>query len=70
MKLRLPTPEDLIILKAIAHRPQDLIDITTVAEVNPSIDRKRIQYWLEQYGELTETPDLWNMTEQLLDGGA
>jgi len=68
--LRLPTPEDLIILKAIAHRPQDLIDITTVAEVNPSIDRKRIQYWLEQYGELTETPDLWNMTEQLLDGGA
>jgi hypothetical protein len=64
--LRLPTPEDLIILKAIANRPQDLIDITTIAEVNPTIDRGRIQYWLEQFGELMETPDLWERTELLL----
>jgi len=27
IKLRLPTPEDLIILKAFAHRPKDILDI-------------------------------------------
>jgi hypothetical protein len=27
LALRLPTPEDLIILKAVAHRPKDLLDI-------------------------------------------
>ena len=66
--VRLPTPEDLIILKAIASRPQDLVDIHTIAEVHPTLDRTRIKYWLEQYGELLETPDLWEQTKSLLDG--
>lgn len=26
LSLRLPTPEDLIVMKAIAHRPKDLED--------------------------------------------
>ncbi len=28
--VRLPTPEDLIILKSVAHRPQDMLDIEAI----------------------------------------
>jgi predicted nucleotidyltransferase len=38
LQIRLPTPEDLIIMKAIAHRPKDLEDIRTIAEKYPDLD--------------------------------
>ena len=65
--LRLPTPEDLIVLKAIANRPQDQLDIRTIAEVYPHIDRSRIRHWVRQYAELLEAPDLWKEIEALLE---
>lgn len=46
--LRLPTPEDLIIMKAVAHRPKDLDEIHAIAASHPSIDKGRIQFWVEQ----------------------
>ena len=41
--LRLATPEDLVILKAIASRPKDLEDIRNIAVTYPEMDRKRIE---------------------------
>lgn len=70
LKLRLPTPEDMVILKAIASRPKDLEDIRNLGLTYPNMDRARIEYWLLSYGELLETPDLWDRTEALLDGTA
>ncbi|MDE2126750.1 MAG: nucleotidyltransferase [Armatimonadetes bacterium] len=66
LKVRLPTPEDLIILKAIANRHQDRADIQTIAEVHPAIDRSRIRFWVEQYATLLEAPELWSTIEPLL----
>ncbi len=57
--LRLPSPEDLIIMKAIAHRPKDLADIQAIAENNPDLDKSRIQFWVQQFGEALDLPDLW-----------
>lgn len=57
--IRLPTPEDLIILKAVAHRPKDLLDIQALIETNPDLDRERIQYWVCQFAEALDMPDLW-----------
>src|SRR5437016_5975263 len=54
---RLPSPEDLIIMKGIAHREQDIADIRAIAEVYPELDRGRIQHWLKQYAELLDSPD-------------
>jgi hypothetical protein len=59
LKIRLPTPEDLIIMKAIARRPKDLADILAVSASHPNLDRTRIRYWVEQFGEALEIPDLW-----------
>jgi predicted nucleotidyltransferase len=66
LSLRLPTPEDLIIMKAVAHRPKDLIDIQAIAASHPSLDQKRIQEWVEQFGEALDLPDLWEEIHRLL----
>lgn len=43
LQIRLPTPEDLIIMKAIAHRPKDLLDIQGIIQNHPKLDQQRIQ---------------------------
>jgi predicted nucleotidyltransferase len=66
IQLRLPTPEDLIIMKAVAHRPKDLIDIQAIATSNPNLDQKRVQDWIEKFGEALDLPDLWDEIRRLL----
>ena len=68
IQLRLPTPEDLIIMKAVAHRPKDLEDIRAVAASHPEIDKDRIQSWVMQFGEALDLPDLWKDIQGLLSG--
>lgn len=57
--IRLPTPEDLIIMKAVAHRPKDLLDIQGIIQSHPDLDQARIQSWVVQFAELLEMPELW-----------
>ena len=66
LSIRLPAPGDLIIMKAIAHRPNDLEDIRTIADKYPDLDRKRIEEWVKSFGEALELPSLWNKIEPLL----
>ncbi|TAH53620.1 MAG: hypothetical protein EYC68_02425 [Chloroflexota bacterium] len=67
LRVRLPTVEDLIILKAIAHRPKDLVDIQSLIDANPKLDRARIENWVKQYAELLEMPELWDDVAKLLE---
>ena len=67
LKLRLPTPEDLIILKAVAHRPKDLQDILDLKNKYPALDQKRIERWLKDFGEALDQPDLWEEIKALLN---
>lgn len=60
LSIRLPTPEDLIIMKAIAHRPKDLLDIQGIIQRHPQLDRERIQEWVTQFADLLERPELWD----------
>jgi predicted nucleotidyltransferase len=66
IKLRLPTPEDLIIMKAVAHRPKDISDIQAIAASHPDLDLERIRSWLEQFGEALDLPGLWEEIARLL----
>lgn len=63
---RLPTPEDLIIMKAIAHRPKDLEDIRTIVDKYPDLDQTRIEHWVKDFSEIMGTPDLWGQIEKIL----
>ena len=66
LSVHLPTPEDLIIMKAIAHRPKDLEDIRTIVDNNPNLDNARIEKWIRDFAEVLEMPDLWKQIEEIL----
>jgi len=66
LAVRLPTPEDLIIMKAIAQRPKDLEDIRAISASHPDLDTERIRSWVEQFREALEQPDLWTRVLSLL----
>lgn len=65
--LRLPTPEDLVILKAVAHRPKDMLDIQGIIDSFPDFDRERIKFWVRQFAEALEMPELWDDLVLLLE---
>ena len=65
LSVRLPTPEDLIIMKAIAQRPKDLIDIQTIIDSHPDLDVSRIKQWVKSFAAALEMPDLWTDIEKM-----
>lgn len=67
LEVPVPTPEDLIIMKAIAHRPKDLADIQAIVNSHPVLDTGRIQSWVEQFGEALDNPELWQDIEKYLN---
>lgn len=59
LRFSVVSPEDLIIMKAIAHRPQDLQDIQSVVCANPQLDVKRIRDHVQEFARALEMPELW-----------
>jgi hypothetical protein len=55
----IPTPEDLIVMKAIAHRPKDLEDIRGIVESQPRLDVAYIRKHVQEFGEALDMPELW-----------
>jgi predicted nucleotidyltransferase len=65
--IKIATPEDLIILKAVAHRTRDLIDIDNLLNVNEDVNLDRIRYWVRQFADALESPDLVGDLERILN---
>lgn len=59
-------PEDLIVMKAVAHRPVDLGDIGRIAAANPDLDRDHVINELRPFAEALDSPDLVDEIERLL----
>ena len=66
LQIRLPTPEDLIILKAIIHRPKDMEDIRILADKYLNLDVSRIEKWVKQFADVLEMPSLWDNIADIL----
>ena len=66
LRLRLPSPEDLIIFKAVAHRPKDIVDIQAIIENYSNLDRDRIRMWVKEFAEILDIPELWDDIEELI----
>ena len=62
----LPTREDLIILKAIANRPKDRVDIQGLLDAGEEFDLVRIRNHVERFAELLEQPELYAEIDQAL----
>ncbi len=66
IRIKVATPEDLIITKAVAHRPRDIADIEAILNIELNLDFDRIRFWVSQFAEALEMPELMEDLEKLL----
>jgi hypothetical protein len=66
VRVRLPQVEDLLIMKAIAHRPQDLRDIEGLLDVFPDANVEAVRQFILEFAAAAEIPDLPEEFEKLL----
>lgn len=64
--IRLPRVEDLLIMKAIAHRPRDLADIEGLLLAHPEADLHRARRWIREFAEASAQPELLEDFERLV----
>ena len=63
----LVSPEDLIVMKALARRARDVADIEAVLDVQSEVDLERVRYWVRQFAEVLEAPDILDDLERILN---
>ena len=71
--LPLPTPEDLVVMKAVAHRARDLGDIEGIVATHARMNTAYIRRLVRNFAELLEAPEIVDDLERALDrsrGGA
>jgi Nucleotidyl transferase of unknown function (DUF2204) len=66
ISVSLPTPEDLVIMKAVAHRPRDLGDIEAVLDAHPELDAQRVRRWVREFARALEMPEVLSDLEKIL----
>lgn len=69
VRLPLPTAEDLIIMKAVAHRPRDLADIESMIDAHKKLNLRRIRRWVREFSAAVEMPEIFNDLEKILVRG-
>ncbi len=66
VQIPVATPENLIIMKALAGRSRDIADIESLAASCPTLDEKRIYSWLSEIGRIMDMPELVDETRTIL----
>ncbi len=65
-QIPLATPEDLIVMKSLAMRPNDITDIIGLLDANKSVDVDRVRYWVHAFAEELDTPEIAQEIDSLL----
>ncbi len=68
VRIKLPQVEDLLIMKAIAQRPQDLRDIEGLLDTHPNANIELVRRWIREFATAMTMPDLLEGLERLLAG--
>jgi predicted nucleotidyltransferase len=66
VRIRLASAEDLVIMKAVAGRPRDMMDIENVIRANPDLDVERIRRWVREFSAVLDMPEIHSNLEVLL----
>jgi hypothetical protein len=66
VSVRLPRVEDLLIMKAVAHRPRDMQDIEGLLEAHPDADVSAVRQWVKEFATATSMSDLIDDFDKLL----
>lgn len=56
--------EDLLVMKAIAHRSKDLQDIEVLLEAHPDVDLNVARQWIREFAVAATMPELLDDFEQ------
>lgn len=59
VRLPLPTPEDLVIMKSVAHRPRDVADIEGIVAAREDLDWDRVLSWAKQFAEVLARSEIY-----------
>lgn len=65
--VRVPEPEDLVVMKAIANRPRDLVDIEGIVGAHPGLDRERIRSAVAEFAETLGSPGILADLDAIFD---
>lgn len=66
VRVPLPLPEDLIVMKVVAHRPRDLDDIEAIIAAHPKLNLRRVRRWVREFSAALKMPEILNDLEALL----
>ncbi len=66
LTIPLPTPEDLIVMKAVARRPRDLADIEGILAASDKLNRRFIRRWVGEFANAVGSPEMLSDLEGLL----
>ena len=66
IEMVIPTPEDLIIFKAIAQRPQDIEDIKAIVNRYQDMDKEYILAHVKEFSEILDRNDLYEKIIQVI----
>ena len=66
VRVPLPLPEDLIVMKVVAHRPRDLDDIEAILAAHPKLNLRRVRRWVREFSAALKMPEILNDLEALL----
>jgi predicted nucleotidyltransferase len=59
-------PEDLIVMKAVAHRPRDLDDIKGILAAQSSLNLTRMLNWVQKFATALDMPEMLTALEALI----
>ena len=66
IRLPLPTPEDLLIMKAVANRPRDLADVEALLDCHRNLNVRRIRRWVREFAAALDRPEILSDLERAL----
>jgi hypothetical protein len=67
VQVKLPRVEDLLVMKAIAHRPKDLEDIRGLLASHPQADIAAARRWIREFSIAASMSDILEGFDRLLE---
>ncbi len=68
ISVRLPRVEDLLVMKAIAHRPKDIEDIRGLLAAHPDADVVAARRWVREFSTAIGMSDMLDEFDKLVAG--
>jgi predicted nucleotidyltransferase len=65
--VRLPRVEDLLVMKAVAHRPKDLEDIRGLLDAHSEVDVTEVRAWVKEFATATGMAEMLAELDKLLE---